>query len=193
MRSAFLCKSAGGGTTYTESSLAFLDHDCPVLVIPVTSDGKIDIDRQSLGSGGNFLQVVAISGEQVVSKNMVIPGDSPTLKLNDLRQKSSSDKALIRSNVVKHLLPSEKLKINTNEYSTIDSVEKLFDTIKVISRVGSSISGLDYFKNWSTFDVEKKLKLHEENVCHELNLWLKKKDNAFFEQFIQPALKVRQN
>ncbi|KAK9762469.1 hypothetical protein K7432_011754, partial [Basidiobolus ranarum] len=176
----------------TESSLAFLDHYSPILILPVSADGTISVERQSLGLG-NLVQVVAISGEQVVYKNTVLSSsDFSEFKYNDLRQKSSSNKALIRSKVVKNLLPKEKLVINTNEYETIDSFEKLFDTIKTISTVGDSLANeFDYLKTWPGLDAEKKLKLHEEKVCHELNFWLKKKDTLFFKQFVEPAIKSK--
>jgi hypothetical protein len=186
------CSKIMSNLGYTESSLAFLDHDSPILVLPVSDDGTITVERKSIGFGGDILQVVAISGEQVVSKSTVLPPSGSSLfQYNDLRQKSSSNKALLRSKVVKNLLPNEKLVISTNEYDIIDSFEKLFDTIKTISNVGDSLAKkFDYLKTWSGLDVEKKLKLHEEKVCHELNFWLKRKDPLFFDQFVGPAIQV---
>lgn len=179
------------GSAHT--SLAFLAHNSPILVLPISADGTVTIDRESLGYGGNLLQVVAFSGEQAVWKNTVLPptSDSSLFRFNDLRQNASSNKALIRSKVAKSLLPNEKLIIGTNEYEIIDSFEKLFDIVKTISNVDNSLAKeFDYLKTWSGLDVEKKLKLHEEKVCHELNFWLKRKDTVFFEEFIRPAIKV---
>lgn len=182
-------------TTCTESSLSFLNHNSPIIVLYVPDNGTITVNREALGFGGNLLQVVAISGEQVVSKNIVLPlvttSNSPLFRYNDLRQKSSSNKTFIRSKVIKNLLPGEKLIINTNEYETIDSFEKLFDTIKTISHISDALDQeFGYLKTWPGLNIEKKLKLHEEKVCHELNLWLKRKDTVFFDEFVKPAIKA---
>ncbi|KAG2236978.1 hypothetical protein INT48_002047 [Thamnidium elegans] len=173
---------------FAETSLAFLDHNSPILVLPVSTDGSVTINREQLGYGGDFIQVLAISGEQAAYQDTVMPSDFK-FRLNDLRQKQSSNKALIRSKVIKNLLPNEKLVLNTHEYETIDSFEKLFETIKTISRVGSSVSqSFEYLKTWPSLDVSKKLGLHEKNVCYELNFWLKRKDVTFFDQFVKPAI-----
>lgn len=185
------CKMMASPSQYTESSLAFLDHNCPVLIIPVNSDGIVSIDRKSFGSGGSYLQLVAFSGEQAIVRNMALPDVPASFVLNDLRQKENSNKALIRSKVIKSLGPTEHLTISTNEYETIDSFEKLFEMIKVISTLGDSFAEkFDYLKTWATLDEKKKLELHEKKVCDELNLWLKKKDNSFFEQNVRPSLQV---
>ncbi|KAI9254122.1 hypothetical protein EDC94DRAFT_524762 [Helicostylum pulchrum] len=173
---------------FAESSLAFLDHNSPILVLPVSTDGSVTVTREQLGYGGDFVQVLAISGEQAAYQDTVMSSDCK-FRLNDLRQKQSSNKALIRSKVVKNILPNEKLVLDTHEYETIDSFEKLFETIGTISRVGSSVSqSFEYLKTWSSLGVSKKLKLHEKNVCYELNFWLKRKDPKFFGQFVKPAI-----
>ncbi|KAG2231590.1 hypothetical protein INT48_003690 [Thamnidium elegans] len=173
---------------FAESSLAFLDHNSPILVLPISTDGSVTVTREQLGYGGDFIQALAISGEQAAYQDTVMPSDFK-LRLNDLRQKQSSNKALIRSKVIKNLLPNEKLVLDTHEYETIDSFEKLFETIKTISRVGSSVSqSFEYLKTWPNLDVSKKLKLYEKNVCYELNFWLKRKDAVFFDQFVKPAI-----
>lgn len=176
----------------TESSLSFLNHCSPVVVLSIPEDGIIIIRRDTLGFGGNFLQIVAISGDQVVSNNTVLPpvSGSPKFQYNDLRQKPSSNKSLIRSKVVKSLEPGEKVSISTNEYETIDSFEKLCGTIKNISAVSEFSKYSEYLISWVKFDLEKKLQLYEENVCHELNIWLKQKDPIFFNEYVQPGIKV---
>lgn len=177
----------------TESSLSFLNHSSPIVILSVPDNGIVTIDRAALGFGGNFLQVVSISGEQVVSKNIVLPSlnDSPLFRYNDLRQKSSSNKALIRSKVIKNLEPGEKVIIGTNEYEIIDSFEKLFNTIQNISKVSSMLNQeFEYLKTWTGLGLEKKLELYEKKVCHELKFWLKRKDPTFFKECVQPAIEV---
>lgn len=186
------CKMAisdGGGMV--DSSLAFLDHQSPILILSVPEDGKIDIDRQALGHGGKFFQAVVISGEQTAYQQAVIENNT-SLKYKDLRQNESSNKALIRSKVISKVLPNNSLVLNTHEYETIDSFEKLFDTIKTISNVGEEFAQKFYFlKTWPGVDLASKLELHDKHACHELNLWLKKKDLKFFDAYVKPAIQSK--
>lgn len=174
-----------------DSSLAFLDHQSPILVLPVPEDGVVSIDRQSLGSGGKFLQAVVISGEQTAYQQTVIENDG-CLKRKNLCQSESSNKALIHSKVISNVLPSNDLTLNTHEYETMDSFEKLFDTIKTISSFGESFAQkFGFLKTWPGLDLETKLELHDQHVCHEFNLWLKKKDATFFGAHVKPAIQSK--
>jgi hypothetical protein len=189
------CKLAVGGASAglgRDASLGFLDHDSPILVLPVPYDKDfIDVDCNALGYGGGFLQMAAFSGEEVVSCRLAL-NKTEEMRCKDLRQKEESNKAFIRSKVVSKVSQSNPLELNTHEYAVLDSVEKLFDTIKTISSVGNVLaSEFDFLKTWSTLSLEEKLKLHEKKVCHEFNLWLKKKDASFFDSYVQPALKVK--
>ncbi|KAI8636911.1 hypothetical protein BD408DRAFT_486588 [Parasitella parasitica] len=174
-----------------DSSFAFLDHLSPILVLPVPENGKVEISRRSLGYGGKFLQAVVVSGDQTVCQQTVID-HSRSLKLKDLSQHKSSNKALIRSKVISKLLPNDSLALNTHEYETIDSLEKLFDTVKTISTAGEEFAQTFYFlKTWSGLDLASKRELHDKHVCHELNLWLKKKDEVFFDVHVKPAIQSK--
>lgn len=178
----------------TEQGIAFLNHKLNILLEPATEDGIISISRSSLGNGGTVLQLAVFSGEQAVSKSIVInPKDDEQqiFAYNDLRQKESSNMELVHHKVISKLSPNEKLTLNTNEFETIDSFEKLFDTIQIISIVGDQFAQeFEFLKNWYSLDTEKKLELHEKKVSYELNLWLKNKDPEFFQKFVKPAIKV---
>ncbi|CEP11483.1 hypothetical protein [Parasitella parasitica] len=174
-----------------DASLAFLDHQSPILVLPVSENGTVYISRESLGYGGKFLQAVVISGDQTAYQQTVID-DNRSLKCKDLRQHSSSNKALIRSKVISKVLPNDALALNTHEYETIDSIEKLFDTIKTISSAGEEFAQTFHFlKTWPGLDLASKLELHNKHVCHELNLWLKKKDDVFFDAHVKPSIQSK--
>jgi hypothetical protein len=188
----------GGGANraYAEyrengTNLSFLDHNSPLVVVPVSAeDGSIVIDKKQLGHGGNLFQIVVFSGEQTVFYQQHLNNDDG-LKFKDLRQSSNNNKTLIRSKAVAKVLPNKSLDLHTHEYETIDSFEKLFDTIVSISRQGEELrSSFEYLKSWSSLSLQKKLEMHQEHVCHEFNLWLKKKDPQFFEENVKPAIKV---
>jgi hypothetical protein len=160
---------------------------------PDQESGTISIDRSSLGEG-NLLEMVIVSGEQVIAKEFVFPDQaSLDFKHNDIRQSVASenkDTVLIRSKAVSCLQPSDTMELkNTNgEWKVIDSFEKLYEYSQRIS--SSFSSDFNFLSRWSTFPTSEKLKLHEEHVCHEFNFWLKKKDAEFFNTFVAPAIQV---
>ncbi|OBZ90101.1 Actin-binding protein F [Choanephora cucurbitarum] len=177
-------------TNSIDASLAFLSSNLSTVVIAIDRDSNIaTFDRNQLGVGGRLLQIVAISGDQLVAKQVDLTHDH-TFHTKDLRQPVSANKRLIMAKAIKELMPAEALTLNTHDFAIIDSFEKLFDTIKVISSAGRMlIDEFEFLRSWPTFSLEKKLKTHEEKVCHELNLWLKKKDPQFFNAYVKPVIK----
>lgn len=167
-----------------------MDHHSPVIVIPVSKDGEIIIDNKYFDNSGSLFQMVVISGEQTIFHQQVME-KRDELKLKDLRQSDDGGKVLIRLRTASIVSPNEKLVLHTNEYETIDSFEKLFDTIVRISKVGKIVDEkFSFLKNWPNLSLQKKLKLYQEHACHEFNLWLKKKDMEFFDTYVKPFIKV---
>ncbi|KAI8988000.1 hypothetical protein BDF20DRAFT_910548 [Mycotypha africana] len=189
----YLCGVDGGDYNRFDNSLNFLSHQSPVLIVPVDRNtGKITIDRSLLGIDARLLRVLIISGQQSLYQLQVLESPNTSLKTKDLRQPSTNNKPLIRSKTIFKLIPNERLLLQTHEYEVIDSFEKLFDIVKNISDVGELFIDKFYFlRNWSLLSVDEKLSLHEKHVCHEFNLWLKKKDYSFFEKWVKPALKSK--
>ncbi|KAI8990287.1 hypothetical protein BDB01DRAFT_717649 [Pilobolus umbonatus] len=181
-------------------NLSFLNCDSPVSLIHLNpnSDNVVTIKRELFNDSGNIVQLVILSGEQVISKEFVVDHTPAELKLHDLRQKSNeeSDKACIYTKMVTNLMPNESFTLeDTSEYYVIDSFETLFDTLKLIyeRRPGNSaeMARLEFYKKWHDLPLAKKLELHGTNVSYELNLWLKKKDIEFFEKYVKPAIKCK--
>jgi hypothetical protein len=114
--------------------------------------------------------------------------DTP-LVYHDLRQ--HENQALVRSKAVRSILPNDSIELDAREHEVIDTVEKLFTTISLISSAGAEFSSdFEFLKRWSSIDEKEKVKIYSEMACHELNLWIKRKDSVFFEKAVQPAIKV---
>ncbi|RCI02858.1 hypothetical protein CU098_000362, partial [Rhizopus stolonifer] len=174
----------------SDASLAFLDHQTPIVVIPASS-GTINLRREQLGFGGQHLQVVVVSGDQFVYEQTLIDSNQ-SLQYKDLKQSSTANIPIVHAKLIKKLLPNQDLTLNTHDYAVIDSFEKLFDVVKTISGQGADfVAEFGFLRNWPNLSLERKLELHQHKVCHELNLWLKKKDCQFFEQYVKPAIKSK--
>ena len=46
----------------------------------------------------------------------------------------------------------------------------------------------DWVLNWNDYSEEKKLKVYDEKVCHELNCYIKQNDEAFFNKVVKPFI-----
>ncbi|KAI9028235.1 hypothetical protein CLU79DRAFT_738363 [Phycomyces nitens] len=188
----------------------FLDHHYSILCLEPNNNGDIVIDRTLLGNG-NILQLAVLSGEQVVTKEMVLDNGSAQLHLKNRCQtidESNSEKAFVREKSVSTLCPTDivgalqgdqaacvsmELGGGQQEFEVVDSFEKLFDIFKTLSNpsINEKLNNFEFLLTWPSFSLKKKLDLHNSYSCHELNLWLKHKDTQFFEQHIKPFIKSK--
>ncbi|KAG0175637.1 hypothetical protein DFQ28_006599 [Apophysomyces sp. BC1034] len=181
-----------------ESDLEFLNHHCPVLSLKPNKNGEVVIDRTLLGDG-NVLQMAAISGEQCVTKVQLMNDVLTDLKTTDLRQAADAldpSKIYFQSKAACILNPQGRgdgyieLVTHRSEYQTATSMEEVFEILQVMPHhFGSQMREFEFLMQWRSFTPERKLELHEKYCCHELNLWLKHKDSAFFNSHIRPSIK----
>ncbi|KAL0074671.1 hypothetical protein J3Q64DRAFT_1667575 [Phycomyces blakesleeanus] len=219
---------AGGGYRYTDTTdsiitsgvsrgknrrptdYGFLDHRYSILRLEPDEDGKLIIDRAHLGDG-NILQLAVLSGEQIVTKEMVLDSTTTELRLKNRSQTiedSKSEQAYVRIKSVSTLYPenldsaiqddpaahaSLQLDGGEQEFEVVDSFEKLFNLFKVLSNaeINTSLEKFKFLLTWPSLSLKKKLDHYNTNVCHELNLWLKHKDVSFFEHNVKPFIKSK--
>jgi len=75
------------------------------------------------------------------------------------------------------------------ETKIVDSLEKVLLIQQAILR--ESVKVVDRFKElvrWNTLPTSKKINLFSQNYCHELNLFIYKKDKEFFEKIVKPFI-----
>ncbi|KAI8138055.1 hypothetical protein BJV82DRAFT_717646 [Fennellomyces sp. T-0311] len=171
------------------TDMAFLNHRCPSLILTPDEDGVLTIDRSQLGDG-NILHVAIQQGEQVLIEQLVLEDASQELKCNNLCQQGDPSKLCIQSKAVKELLPQEQLILNlNNEWELVDTFEKLFTLFENMGSI--SLEDVKFLNRWPSYTDEEKLKKHEKVACHELNLWIKYKDTAFFDKHIKPYVEAK--
>lgn len=169
--------------------LAFLDNVSPLLFVPVDpSSGTIHIKRDLVNRGGATIECAIISGDQIVYKQVKLPQDVD-LKFKDIRQNDSL--CLVQSKIFSTLAPAESITLDTRDYVTVASVDDLFTVIKYISSEGDLFcQRFGFLSKWPTYNFKEKSKLYSDHVCHELNVWLKRKDVDFFNKVVMPSIKV---
>lgn len=169
--------------------LAFLDNVSPLLFVPVDpSSGAIRIKRDLVSCGGATIECAIISGDQAACKQVKLPQDVD-LKFKDIRQKDSL--CLVQSKTFSTLAPAESITLDTRDYVTVASVDDIFTVIKSISSEGDSFcQTFGFLSKWPTYSFKEKSKFYSDHVCHEFNVWLKRKDVNFFNKVVMPSIKV---
>ncbi|CEG71069.1 hypothetical protein RMATCC62417_06860 [Rhizopus microsporus] len=170
--------------------LAFLDNVSPLLFVPVDpSSGAIRIKRDLVSCGGATIECAIISGDQAACKQVKLPQDVD-LKFKDIRQKDSL--CLVQSKTFSTLAPAESITLDTRDYVTVASVDDIFTVIKSISSEGDSFcQTFGFLSKWPTHSFKEKSKFYSDHVCHEFNVWLKRKDVNFFNKVVMPSIKSK--
>ncbi|RUS24414.1 hypothetical protein BC938DRAFT_473612 [Jimgerdemannia flammicorona] len=191
------------------SRLDFIDgHTTVIANFRPDARGTITLCRSQLGQG-NILQLVVLSNDQQVSRQIVLPSSSPTLKLRDLRHRTALDPngTYVSAKNVSFLNPpiatpdSKPISVtvemgatSASELEIVGSLRKLYTLM--ITLGGKTLNEehkklLTCFKfltRWHSLDMEDKLRLYDQWACHELNFWLFKRDRGFFERVAKPFI-----
>jgi hypothetical protein len=153
------------------------------------ADGVVRIPRAALGAG-HLVQVVAMDGDQTVSRSLVL-AETP-LAPEDLRLKRAldPDTHVTEQRRIEYLAPGGHVVIEdvtTSGAELYDSLESVFRLFKTLS----GNAGLDTFADlmrWPELDQAEKLAFYSEHACHELHLFILKKDRIFFHETVRPYL-----
>jgi hypothetical protein len=179
-------------------SVAYLNQKNQVLVLRPNQDGEFVVQRNQLGDG-NLVQAVIMSGDQAVSRTLVLSDVDMALKLNDQRQSDQNldiDAAYLRNKVITSLSPSHphaavEMDPTQHEFELVDSQDALMDLFKLLApNYDTALKDFGFLRQWTTWSDEEKLKTHERMNSHELNLWIKHKDAAYFETNVKPFIEV---
>ncbi|ORZ18099.1 hypothetical protein BCR42DRAFT_413153 [Absidia repens] len=184
-------------SSYTQFGFEYLNNRTKALVLQVNDQGEVEIDRSRLGDG-NLLQVIILSGDQVIGRTLVLPDVDLTMKLSDQRQTDQDldvNAPYLRNKLITVLSPSHpqhtmEIDQTQHESEIVDSQEGLFDIFKLLApHQSKELADFDILRQWGIWNDEEKLKAHDKMNSHELNLWIKYKDTSYFENNIKPFIK----
>eukprot|EP01022_Parablepharisma_sp_SALTPOND_P019171 TRINITY_DN3242_c0_g1_i1.p1 TRINITY_DN3242_c0_g1~~TRINITY_DN3242_c0_g1_i1.p1 ORF type:complete len:1469 (-),score=192.25 TRINITY_DN3242_c0_g1_i1:4794-9200(-) len=200
-----------GSTTYTEAKPLSRYHFAeqiatfhnflakePITLfnLPANKDGliKVELDEETLRNYSIALAVV-VSKESV--SHSLLPLGCPVTNKRDLSMQNPLDKAkaYCEMQTSKCVYKHDSYTIDdiaSTDIQTVDSLEKLFVVLKQVAKLQKiTIPDLEVFEkvlHWNILTDEDKDKFISANFCHELNLFLFKKDPAYFTKVIQPYL-----
>ncbi|KAG0370933.1 hypothetical protein BC939DRAFT_527666 [Gamsiella multidivaricata] len=192
--------------------LNFLAHPSVVLanLVPDSSTGIVSVPFPALKEG-NFLRIFAVDGHQTIQKSFVVPRTLARLDFQkrDLRFWSQLDhtKHFIGERTGIDLDPklqaafagaaSVTLASNGSSLSAvrvISSVKQVYDLMLTLlgdETPKENLRKFGFINDWDQMSDEAKKEKFSRWNCHELNLFLYKKDGKFFDSVVAPFLKNR--
>ena len=179
------------GTTNSDfSNLDFLGETSAVLLnLSADKDGLITLKRADLGDHQQ-LTIVAIDPHNTAYRYLALP--EAKNEFVDLRLKNGLDPA-------KHFTEQKQISIvgkdgkfilsdiSTSKFEAYDTLARVYSLYATLSNDPQLIE-FGFILSWPKLKQEEKQTLYSKYACHELNIFILKKDPAFFAQVVQPYL-----
>jgi hypothetical protein len=180
---------AGGGAGFVES-LDFLPAPALVLanLLP-DAKGAITIERSRLG-GRSQVYAVLCDGENWAARELALADAPMQPRDRALRRTLPAEQHLVERKIVTPLPGQGTLAIEdirSTRLELYDSVGKVYRLFKALND-NDALREFAFITDWPKLPDEKKRELYGKYACHELNLFLFKKDPAFFNAVVRPFL-----
>ncbi len=173
-----------------DTDLDFLDASAPAIynLLP-DKDGVVRIDCKALGDR-QHVQIYAEDLANAAWRSIAL-AEVPT-KITDQRLARNLDpvkpftqrKEITVLEKGKTLTLEEILTSEMETYDTLGSVHALFTTLSG----DATLASFAWILQWPKLKNDEKLAKYSEFACHELNLFLARKDAAFFTKVVKPSL-----
>jgi hypothetical protein len=200
----FKPKGSGGGTgamrgegmetrpqaTGDFANLDFLDDASTVLVnLTPDKDGRVVFKKELLGTH-QHLHVVACDPISTTWRSMALP-ESPTRFL-DLRLANGLDPKSHftqqkQISLVRAGQPFTLADITTSKFEAYDSLARVYRLYATLTH-DPKLAEFQFILNWPTLTPEEQRAKYSKYACHELNVFLAKKDPKFFAEVVKPYL-----
>jgi hypothetical protein len=172
-----------GGT-----NLDFLANSAPVIynLIP-DKDGIVRIERKALGDR-QHVQIYAEDLQNASWRTLTLP-EVPT-KFADQRLARNLDpaKPFTQKKEITVLDTGKSLTLADILTSELETYDTLGGVYSLLNTLNPHLAEFAFVLNWPKLKDDEKLAKYGEYACHELNLFLQRKDKAFFDKIVKPYL-----
>ncbi|MEX2578347.1 MAG: hypothetical protein WD342_04750 [Verrucomicrobiales bacterium] len=172
--------------------LSFLGNQALFLPnLEVGEDGTISVDAADLGDR-QHLHVLAVDGTSTDYRQMSLPAPEGGVEKRDLRLKETLElgKHFTQRRDVTLLKEGQTLTIGdlrSSELESYDTLGGVYGTLLGINP-DENLSEFNFLSEWVDLDEEKKRSLYSKYASHELNFFLSRKDEDFFDTVVKPYL-----
>jgi hypothetical protein len=187
-----------GGTKDAERiypNLDFLARTGPVLYNSVPDkDGVVRIDRKVLGDR-QLVQIYAEDLEEGVWKQIALPDLDAELKDQRLTRNLDPAKPFAEKKQIDVLQKGQVLTlpdILSSEIETYDTIGSVFSLLQTLSG-DETLPKFAWILEWPKMNDADKRAKYSEFACHELHVFLARKDPDFFAKVVQPYLRNKKD
>lgn len=176
-------------------NLDFLARTGPVLYNSVPDkDGIVRIDRKLLGDR-QLVQIYAEDLQEGVWKEVALPDLDADLKDQRLARNLDPAKPFAEKKQIDVLQKGQTLTLPdvlSSEIETYDTINSIFSLLQTLS-ANETLAKFSWVLEWPKLsDAEKRAK-YSEFACHELHVFLSRKDPEFFAKVVQPYLRNKKD
>eukprot|EP01083_Nonionella_stella_P301896 1038317_1 len=192
-------------------NIEFIGATCALIANqkPDIESGLLEVDLSSLSGNQTFVRVIAFDEDNCVIRglalkaarldgnikeyscpqyeytdNRLTPGLNPKYQYVDER-----NVVLLRSKDDDYVLDDFK----TSQIETYQSFGDMFNLIQTISGNHELKIDWSFLTQWNVLSEQEKMKKYDKFFCHELHLFLKKKDKTFFDRVCRPLIASKLN
>lgn len=155
-------------------------------------NGVITLDRKQLGDR-QHLHVLAVDDENAAYRTLSLP-EGAGVAIRDLRLARHLDPAkhFSQRQKVTVLQAGQSLTLPDARASELETYDTLAAVHAVLAAVNGGADGafaaFRFVLDWPTLSPERQRALYSEHACHELNLFLSRRDPGFFDAVVRPYL-----
>jgi hypothetical protein len=184
------CEAPGTGLPGGFETVDFLPDTSVVLKnLKPDKDGILTIPVEDLGSGQQ-VHILAVNGSSGVYRE---------LSLNEQKEKPRERRLVRYLDPASHFTQQKRVAVvrKGDAFSVSDILSAEFEVYDSLSRVHSLLTALNdnatfaefsFLLTWPSLSDADKREKYSQYACHELNLFLMRKDPKFFKSIIRPYL-----
>lgn len=156
------------------------------------------------------LYLIVVDRDSIVQRNMDLDFDAPISK-RDLRLNKVLDdaKGITETRKTVKLVPESMLAsqqyphsdfiedITSSEVQLVDSIGKVVEILEEIQKMNGlshqnpEWDKFSFVKQWATLTPNEKDRYYSEYMCHEFNLYLRRRDPEYFDAVVKPFLQYK--
>ncbi|MFO0546924.1 MAG: hypothetical protein U0271_00985 [Polyangiaceae bacterium] len=165
-----------------------------VEVDPSTGAGVVEVPLAELASAGAARIIVV---DPAFSHELVHPLPRPEARARDRRLRDALDpeRRFVEDRVLEGAPAGSTITVASVRHGKLelcDSIAKLHTLLLSLSG-DETLRKFAFVGGWSSLDLARKQALYAEHACHELALFLHRKDPVFFDAVVRPALAAKRN
>ncbi|MEM8733639.1 MAG: hypothetical protein AAGG44_05440 [Planctomycetota bacterium] len=166
----------------------FLDQGSYILANADCENGSAEIKLDDL-DGISEITVLVMNGDSTDSRTLQL--DDCELATRDVRLTKALDDGLpyAQSQTVKLITQEQPALFERETVMEVNAFRSLQDVYRLYSTLlPAEWKKLEFLPRWASLSDDEKRSYYNSYACHELNLFLYRKDQPFFQKIVRPSL-----